>query len=172
MQKAGAGLYVATTSEPGKSKKPTPNNEGKSYHKWTMQQRDLLLRECLFQQVWTAPHKQKQQTWSNICIILNNLPNIGDEFATVDWRKCQDEFTKNVELFLTSKDAHHFKSGTAEEHTVWQDLMEEITQLMYPSQSTGTQNSTKKQFVEKNSTNWICGKTNTYKNKIPQIGFP
>ena len=155
MQKAGAGLYVATTSEPGKSKKPTPNNEGKSYHKWTMQQRDLLLRECLFQQVWTAPHKQKQQTWSNICIILNNLPNIGDEFATVDWRKCQDEFTKNVELFLTSKDAHHFKSGTAEEHTVWQDLMEEITQLMYPSQSTGTQNSTKKQFVE----------------KIPQIGF-
>ena len=132
MQKAGAGLYVATTSEPGKSKKPTPNNEGKSYHKWTMQQRDLLLKECLFQQVWTAPHKQKQQTWSNICIILNNLPNIGDEFATVDWRKCQDEFTKNVELFLTSKDAHHFKSGTAEEHTVWQDLMEEITQLMYP----------------------------------------
>ena len=100
MQKAGAGLYVATTSEPGKSKKPTPNNEGKSYHKWTMQQRDLLLRECLFQQVWTAPHKQKQQTWSNICIILNNLPNIGDEFATVDWRKCQDEFTKNVEFFF------------------------------------------------------------------------
>jgi len=62
------------------------------------------------------------------------LPNIGDEFATVDWRKCQDEFTKNVELFLTSKDAHHFKSGTAEEHTVWQDLMEEITQLMYPDE--------------------------------------
>ena len=58
-------------------------------------------------------------------------PEIRSEvLEKLDGRKCQDEFATNVDLYNQHKDSWRFQSGSDEQHTEWQDIMETITQQM------------------------------------------
>ena len=67
-----------------------------------------------------------------IATILTTIPNLQEDLATLYYRKCQKEFITNVNNYLQHRDRWTFKSGDAEQHTEWQDLMEDIVQLTFP----------------------------------------
>ena len=64
--------------------------------------------------------------------VLKSIPNFEVSLAKLDWRKCQAEFQLNVDSYIKSKDTQCFKSGDDEQHTQWQDLMQDIIELMFP----------------------------------------
>ena len=137
VRELGAGLFIAG-SPPGSNiesdssgkTKPVPNNAGKKYFRWTMQARNMLLRECSYREVWCFPHKKKMELWQEIAVILKSIPNFETTLEKLDGRKCQDEFATNLDLYNQHKDSWRFQSGSDEQHTEWQDIMETITQQM------------------------------------------
>ena len=89
---AAAGIVVQ------KSKK-VPNNEGKVYFKWDMGSRILLLLEARDKEVWNTPYKQNEKVWREITTILQTYPNYERVFETLNWRKCVDEYKRNIDLY-------------------------------------------------------------------------
>ena len=72
--------------------------------------------------------------------MLKSIPNTHSVFERVDWRKCQDKFLSNVDTYIQHKDAWRYNSASDEEHTEWQDLMEDIRQRMFPDDKLPTTN--------------------------------
>ena len=66
----------------------------------------------------------------------------------MNWRKCQDEFEKNVELYKDQGDSYRFKSGDDEQHTEWQDIMEDISTRMLECSGNEDVNADEKKSVE------------------------
>jgi len=64
----------------------------------------------------------------DVCCILRTYPNYEKRFETLTWRKCEDEYNRNVKLYQADRKAVPFQSGTDAEHTEWEDLMEELFQ--------------------------------------------
>jgi len=52
-KKLGGGLFCVDKGEKPKS---IPNNAGKTYFKWSMAVRNMLLSVCAFAEVWNFPH--------------------------------------------------------------------------------------------------------------------
>ena len=109
--------------------KKTPNNAGVTYFKWVPQTRMLLLNTCLDKQVWTAGHGKKGKLYQDVCTILQTIPNYEEEFETLTWRKCQAEFEGNLKAYKENKQSVPFRSGSAEDHLRWHDVMEEVCSL-------------------------------------------
>ena len=124
----GSEVYLEPLEiEPGFIRK-TPDNRGKKYFKWDMVLTNLLLKECLDKEVWTITFGKTEQVWMDVCCILRTYPNYEKRFETLTWRKCEDEYNRNVKLYQADRKAVPFQSGTDAEHTEWEDLMEELFQ--------------------------------------------
>ena len=133
-KKVGSGCYLIQENKgeksAGEKSKPVPNNQGKKYFSWGMKERNMLLRECAHAQVWNFPPRNKATKWANIPIILKSVPDFKSTLANLEWRKCQEEFNRNVQLFQAEGESYRFKSGDDEEHTEWHDIMEDIKSRM------------------------------------------
>ena len=136
-KQVGDGLYLSEDPLDNEKQKPVPNNAGKKYFKWTMAQRNTLLRECFYHEVWTVPAKKKSVVYMDIVTILKSIPNMEVALANLDWRKCQDEYNLNVDAYNKHREEYKFKSGTDEEHTEWQDIMEDIVTRIKDYHETG-----------------------------------
>jgi hypothetical protein len=112
------------------NKKKVPVNSGMKYFKWTCQTRMFLLHQCLDKEVWKCSYGQKAKKFEDVCTVLKKIANFEDVFASITWRKCQEEFESNISQYQLDKSAVPFNSGTAEDHTRWQDVMEEISTLV------------------------------------------
>ena len=107
----------------------TPDNREKKYFKWTMETRLLLLRECRDKEVWSITHGQTVRVWADIATILRNIPTYEETFVRLTWRKCQEEFDRNLAVYTTEKEGVPFRSGSDEQHSEWHDIMDEISTL-------------------------------------------
>ena len=105
----------------------TPDNREKKYFKWTMETRLLLLRECRDKEVWSITHGQTVRVWADIATILRNIPTYEETFVRLTWRKCQEEFDRNLAVYTTEKEGVPFRSGSDEQHCEWHDIMDEIS---------------------------------------------
>ena len=65
----------------------------------------MLLIECRDKEVWTIPYKNKQKVWQEVCDVLKTYPNFESTFAKLNWRKCAQEFERNVQSYSADKDA-------------------------------------------------------------------
>ena len=119
-KKLGGGLFLVDKGEKAKS---IPNNAGKTYFKWSMAERNMLLRECAYAEVWNFPQRQKSAKRGDICTILKAVPNFEETLENLDWRKCQNEYDRNVKLYTDEGEAYRFRSGDDEQHTQWQDII-------------------------------------------------
>ena len=130
----GQGVYLE------RPKKVLHSNEGKKYFTWTVADRILLLIECRDKEAWGVSYGNTQKVFQDICTILKSYPNMEEHFESLTWRKCQEEFLRNMASYKADRAAVPFKSGTSEDHTKWQQIMEEIFEL------TGMKTSTKLWF--------------------------
>ena len=109
--------------------KKAPDNTGKQYFKWNCETRIMLLQCCLDKEVWTHVHGSKMKIFQDVCTVLQTIPNHEESFSKLNWRKCQTEFDTNLALYKADQSTFPFNSGTAEDHTRWHDVMEEIACL-------------------------------------------
>ena len=121
---AGGGVWVQK-----KSSRQVPNNKGLSYFKWTMETTMVLLNECLSKEVWAKEYGDVTRTWADIAIILKNIPAWEGAFTNLKGTHCQKEYNRNLALYRQDENAASFKSGSAESHRTWHDLMGEIVTL-------------------------------------------
>ena len=119
-KKLGGGLFLVDKGEKPKS---IPNNAGKTYFKWSMAERNMLLRECAYAEVWNFPQRQKSAKRRDICTILKAVPNFKETLENLDWRKCQNEYDINVKLYTDEGEAYRFRSGDDKQHTQWEDII-------------------------------------------------
>ena len=89
----------------------------------------MLLQCCLDKEVWTHVHGSKMKIFQDVCTVLQTIPNHEESFSKLNWRKCQTEFDTNLALYKADQSTFPFNSGTAEDHTRWHDVMEEIACL-------------------------------------------
>ena len=94
-----------------------------------MSSRILLLLEARDNKVCTTPYKQNKKVWRESTTILQTYPNYERVFETLNWRKCVDEYKRNIDLYEKDRVGISFRSGSAEQHQQWHDLMEEIFEL-------------------------------------------
>ena len=98
----GQGVYLQT------QKKDLHSNKGKKHF------------------TWTVSYGTTQKVFQDVCDILKTFQNLEEHFEALTWRKCQEEFSRNVASYKADREAVPFRSGSSEEHTKWQSKMEEI----------------------------------------------
>ena len=106
--------------------KNVPNNTGKEYFRWNMTTRNLLLREAHSREPWMVSYKERSKAWTELTTILKSIPSLQEELATLDYWKRHKEFITNDYNYFEHRDGWTFKSGDAEQHIEWQDIMEDI----------------------------------------------
>ena len=63
------------------------------------------------------PSTTKIRQTGDICTILKAVPSFEETLENLEWRKCQNEYDRNV------KQAYRFRYGDGEQHTHWQDII-------------------------------------------------
>ena len=112
-----------------RTSKKVPNNAGKKYFKWEMETRALLLIEAREKEVWDVPYSQNEKVWTDICTILKSYPNYEVTFQNLNWRRCEEEYCRSVAAYAADRRGVPFRSGKAEQHEQWHNIMEEIFEL-------------------------------------------
>ena len=62
---------------------------------------------------------KKSVKWGDIRTILKAVPNFEETLEKLDWRKCQNEYDRNVKLYTEEGEAYRFRSGDVEQLTQW-----------------------------------------------------
>ena len=122
----GDGVFLQ--HEFDEEKKKQRYNKGKKYFYWSIATTTLLLKECLDKEVWSITYGNTEKVWMEVCTVLRTYPNQAETFSALTWRKCKDEYDRNVKLYKADKQSVPFQSGTDKEHQEWEDVMEEIFQ--------------------------------------------
>ena len=89
---------------------------------------NLLMKQCLDKEMWNVSYGTTEKRWMDVCVTLRTFPNYEQFFANLTWRSCEREYERNIKLYIEDKTAAPFQSGTDQQHTEWEDMMEDIIQ--------------------------------------------
>ena len=94
-----------------------------------METRALLLIEACEKEVWDVPYSQNEKVWTDIRTILKSYPNYEVTFQNLNWRRCEEEYCRSVAAYAADRQGVPFRSGTAEQHEQWHNIMKEVFEL-------------------------------------------
>jgi hypothetical protein len=141
----------------------TSNRIGrKNHHRWNPSRYISLLHSVLLYSPFSIPYKTKGATWNHIAENYNmaiETPN------AINGRKAKEKFEFLLSAFRKEEVESLRKSGTDEEYTEMNHLLEELDELEHDAK---VENETMK---ESNKKQVICSECNIILNKVVEINF-
>ena len=126
----GDRMYLLENTSELEKRQTPPVNTGKTYFKWNMAATNKSMKQCLDKEMWNVSYGTTEKRWMDVCVTLRTFPNYEQFFANLTWRSCEREYERNIKLYIEDKTAAPFQSGTDQQHTEWEDMMEDIIQSM------------------------------------------
>jgi hypothetical protein len=145
-QEHSRGWENSTGQENSEDKQENSEHEGtsrKRQHRWNPSRHIFLLRAVILRSPFSAPYKTKSATWNSVAQDYNAAVK---EPNAINGRKAKEKFDILLSTFRRDEVESLRKSGTNEEYTELNTLLEELDELEHDAkvEDEATKESTKK----------------------------